>query len=373
MLRCDALIVGGGPAGSTAARALSRAGLSVLVLDKAPFPRDKPCAGWITPPVLDLLQLDVDDYRKTREFQPITGFRVGQIGQPLIESRYDHPVSYAIRRCEFDYYLLERSGAQLHLGQPLRAFEHRDKLWRINDEIETPLLIGAGGHFCPIARKLNEASESAQPLVAAQEVEFQMSPDQAARCKVDPDLPELYFCPDLNGYAWCVRKHKHLNVGLGREDPRALSSHVAQFVEQLQQQGRIPADLPARFRGHAYILYSHSRPQRVADGTLLIGDAAGLAHPRTGEGIRTAIESALLAAQTIVAAKGDYRRENLAPYSAALTRKFGPPESQDTWFAHIPMRIKQALAARLFATRWFTRRIVLDRWFLGAPATRAGA
>lgn len=366
MQHCDALIVGGGPAGSTAARALRSAGFDVIVLDKAAFPRDKTCAGWITPPVLDLLDLDVADYRKSREFQPITGFRVGRIGGPLIGSNYNRPVSYAIRRCEFDNYLLQRSGATLRLGQPLRSFKRRDNLWCINDEIESPILIGAGGHFCPIARKLNESSESTQPLVAAQEVEFEMSPDQADRCKVDANLPELYFCPDLTGYGWCVRKHNHLNVGLGREDPRALSSHVAKFVDQLKQSGRIPPDTPPKFHGHAYILYTHTRPERIADGVLLIGDAAGLAHPRTGEGIRTAIESALLAAQTILAAHGDYRRENLAPYTAALTKKLGPPESQNNWFTHIPMRIKQAIAAHLFATRWFTRKVVLDRWFLAA-------
>ncbi len=366
MIRCDALIVGGGPAGSTAARALRRAGLDVIVLDKAAFPRDKTCAGWITPPVLDLLELDVDDYRRTREFQPITGFRVGQIGGPLIESNYNRPVSFAIRRCEFDNYLLQRSGAKLQLGEPLRTFERHDNLWRINNEIETPLLIGAGGHFCPIARKLNESSEAAQPLVAAQEVEFEMSPAQAARCNVDPNLPELFFCPDLTGYGWCVRKHNHLNVGLGREDPRALSQHVARFVDQLKKSSRIPPDTPAKFHGHAYILYTHTRPQRIADGTLLIGDAAGLAHPRTGEGIRTAIESALLAAQTVISADGNYARAQLTPYTTALAKNFGPPESQNNWFAHIPLRIKQALAARLFATRWFTRKVVLDRWFLAA-------
>ena len=59
MERFDAVIVGGGPAGSTCARHLHRAGLHVVVLDRAVFPRDKVCAGWITPPVISLLELDV--------------------------------------------------------------------------------------------------------------------------------------------------------------------------------------------------------------------------------------------------------------------------------------------------------------------------
>ena len=69
MDRCDVLIVGGGPAGSTCARALRQAGLDVVVMDKAVFPRDKTCAGWITPAVIDLLALDIEDYRRQHAFQ----------------------------------------------------------------------------------------------------------------------------------------------------------------------------------------------------------------------------------------------------------------------------------------------------------------
>ena len=59
---CDVLIVGGGPAGSTCARTLQRAGLDVLIMDKSVFPRDKVCAGWITPQVVQELDFDVEDW-----------------------------------------------------------------------------------------------------------------------------------------------------------------------------------------------------------------------------------------------------------------------------------------------------------------------
>jgi flavin-dependent dehydrogenase len=119
MERCDVLIVGGGPAGSTCAWSLRRAGLDVIVMDKAAFPRDKTCAGWITPAVVDLLDLDVGAYRQQHVFQPITGFRTGLMGRPLLETYHDYAVSYGIRRCEFDDYLLRRSGARLRLEEPL--------------------------------------------------------------------------------------------------------------------------------------------------------------------------------------------------------------------------------------------------------------
>ena len=68
--RCDALIVGGGPAGSSCAWALRRAGLAVWVLDKSKFPRDKVCAGWITPPVIETLEIDRADYAAHHVLQP---------------------------------------------------------------------------------------------------------------------------------------------------------------------------------------------------------------------------------------------------------------------------------------------------------------
>ena len=79
METCDALIVGGGPAGSSCARQLRLHGMDVVVMDKAIFPREKVCAGWITPAVVEALQLDAEDYARQHVFQPITAFRTGLI------------------------------------------------------------------------------------------------------------------------------------------------------------------------------------------------------------------------------------------------------------------------------------------------------
>src|SRR6516225_8287518 len=115
MERCDVLIVGGGPAGSSCAWGLRRSGLDALVLDKQVFPRDKICGGWITPKVIKSLEIDTSDYARGRVLQPITRFRVGGIGGRPVESNYGEAVSYGIRRCEFDDFLLRRSTARLRL------------------------------------------------------------------------------------------------------------------------------------------------------------------------------------------------------------------------------------------------------------------
>jgi len=71
----DVLIVGGGPAGSSCAWKLRQAGVRTVLIDKKNFPRDKPCAGWITPQVVQALQLDIEEYKQNRTWQPIFGFR----------------------------------------------------------------------------------------------------------------------------------------------------------------------------------------------------------------------------------------------------------------------------------------------------------
>ncbi len=363
MESCEALIIGGGPAGSTCAGALTRQGLDVLVLDQKPFPRDKVCAGWITPAVLDTLQIDPADYAAGRVLQPITGFRTGMIAGAEVETRYRQNVSYGIRRCAFDHYLRPRSGARLRLGEPVRSLARRGDGWIVNGQIETPLLIGAGGHFCPVARFLGAQSRAPESVVAAKEVEFAMDTAQAQGCGVQPETPELYFCKDLKGYGWCFRKGSYLNIGLGREDRHRLSEHLDAFCDFLGHRGKIPAGIPDRFHGHAYLLHGRGVRTLYDDGVLLVGDAAGLAYPESGEGIRPAVESALLAAATLVEAGRDYRQQRLAPYQRRLHARLGTASPAED---RLPAGLQRFIGGKLLSSAWFTRHVVLDRWFLHA-------
>jgi geranylgeranyl reductase family protein len=380
---CDVLIVGGGPAGSTCAWKLRQAGLDVTILDKKTFPRDKTCAGWITPAVIETLKLDTEDYRRDHVFQPIRRFVTGTIGDDVqgctsaagagragaakpVETEYGEIVSYGIRRFEFDDYLLKRCGARLVQGEPLKSLKHDGQAWIVNGKIRAPLVIGAGGHFCPVARYLGANLGADEQIIAAQEIEFEMNAAQRAACHVAEDRPELYFCDDLKGYGWVFRKGDYLNIGLGREDNHKLAEHVTAFCDGLKNQGRIPADVPTKFHGHAYLLYPLAPRQLVDDGLLLIGDAAGLAYPQSGEGIRPAVESAILAAETVLAARRDYRRARLEPYVAHLTARFGRRLQGETPAAsgRLMQRFKQRLAHWLLRRNWFARHVVIDRWFL---------
>lgn len=367
----DAVIIGGGPAGSSTARRLSGAGLRVLVLDKNTFPRDKVCAGWITPPVVTLAELDLEQYRQGRTLQPIYRFRTGMLGEAMLTTHYNEVISYGILRSEFDNYLLRRSGAELQLGEPLGAVQRDGAGWLVNGTIRTPLLIGAGGHACPLARRLNpladitnrNSNNTSGAVVVAQEAEFALNPSQLVHCRVERDTPELYFLPELDGYGWCVRKGDYLNIGLGRTHNQKLGAYVDWFRSYLIEQGRVPADIPTAFRGHAYRLASGlASRQVVADGVMLVGDAVGLAYPQSGEGIRTAIESGRLAARTAIEAKGDYRQENLQAYGQQLHAHYGRRSNEKQ--PHLPPAMRHFLAHRLLSNRYLTRHILLNSWFL---------
>jgi len=141
------LIVGGGPAGSAAARELVARGVDVLVLDKESFPRLKLCAGWITPEVLRDLELDPKTYpHRFLTFERMKihvkglGFRVAS-------------VQHSIRRFEFDSWLLQRSGAPV-VQHTVRNIRAETDGYVIDDEFRAKYLIGAGGTRCPVYRSL---------------------------------------------------------------------------------------------------------------------------------------------------------------------------------------------------------------------------
>jgi menaquinone-9 beta-reductase len=366
MERVDVLVVGGGPAGSSAAFGLRDSGLRVRVMDRADFPRDKTCAGWVTPPVFRALGLEPKDYAaEGRTLQPLRGFQVGRLGGAASRVRTPGVISYGIRRCEFDTFLLRRCGAELRTGEPVRSVERRADGWLVNGAVHARLLVGAGGHFCPVARAL-DAGPGKEVPIAAQELELELGEAEPA---LDAEVPEIWFCADLGGYGWAFRKGRFLNVGLGRRGGEGLAEHVQAFLAELRRTGRIPADWDGRVHGHAYHTYGTTRRPLVASGAVLVGDAAGLAYPKSGEGIRPAVESGLLLARALAGAGDPAAPEALARYEASLVARLGArgPRASEP----VP-RWQAALAGRLFALPWFARRVVVERWFLNQHVPALG-
>ncbi len=168
------------------------------------------------------------------------------------------------------------------------------------------------------------------------------------------------------------RKGRFLNVGLGRRGAHRLADELRAFLRWLAEREKLPPTLRNAVRGHAYVLYDESRRPLVAEGVALVGDSAGLAWPRSGEGIRPAVESGLLLAQALRGARAPDDSAALARYERAVLARFGPRRRGPGLAALLPDALAGPLAGRLFAWPRFAREVVVKRWFLHAelPALR---
>lgn len=307
MRSADVLIVGAGPAGSTCAWKLRRAGLDVVVLDRAAFPRTKLCAGWITPQVVDDLELDIDAY----PHRFLTFERLECHWKSLRFRK--KTTQHSIRRFEFDDYLLKRSGAELATHK-VKRIERRDDEFVIDDLFCGRFLVGAGGTACPVYRQyFHDRSPRAKPLqIATFEQEF-------AYDWGNDDCILWFFDDGLPGYAWYVPKADgYINIGLGgradkiKTQSMRVQDYWARFTKKLDGLGLV-TDVDFDPSGYSY--YVRGSVDTVRQGNaFIIGDAVGLASVDMGEGIGPAVRSALLAAEAILE-KADYRLHALERYS----------------------------------------------------------
>jgi geranylgeranyl reductase family protein len=364
----DAIVVGGGPGGSTTAWRLAQAGVRTLVLDAAVFPRVKICAGWVTPAALADVEIDPETYPRT--IQPFTACRLAFAGA-CHETRWQRPASYGILRREFDHYLLERAaaaGADVRCGVRVGAVTVTGRGARVvtaRGEFEAPVVVGAGGHHCPVARSLGRISER-EEVVVAQESETRLTSAQMARLSHFMDAPELYVEPDLRGYGWYFPKRDWVNIGIGCTggSDGSLPQRREALVEALRASGRLPADLPiAPFKGHAYVVRRQAPRQITGPRFCLVGDAAGLARDLSGEGIGPAIRSGRLAAEAVSAFLR--RGVPLDGYAGEIVRLYG--RGEPGWLgrrlARLPDAVARTTVRLVLGAGAARRRIVFDTIF----------
>lgn len=292
MRSCDVLIIGGGPAGSAAARELTRHGVDVLVLDKETFPRLKLCAGWITPEVVRDLEMDVATY--PHRFMTFERLHIHVKGLHLKVASVQH----SIRRFEFDAWLLERSGAPV-VQHTVRNIRAEAGGYVIDDEYRCRYLIGAGGTRCPVYRtlfrELNPRVSELQTVTLEHEIEYDWK---------DPTCHLWFFEKGLPGYSWYVpKKNGWLNVGIGGMAERMkanggdIKHHWNRFISTLDR-SLAPG---AHYEPTGYSYFLRGRVEVVRrDNAFITGDAAGLATRDMAEGIGPAIRSGVRAAKSIL-------------------------------------------------------------------------
>ncbi len=296
----DAIIVGGGPAGSTCASVLSGAGVHTLLLDRAHFPRVKLCAGWMSPPIWDILRISPNEY-------PGGLWKWNTVHIHFRGNKYTvQSGGYFIRRYEFDAFLLGRSNVQIMEGYHVSQIERDpDGFWVIDRQFRAKYLIGAGGSHCPVARTLFPKPENLP--CGTQEREFEGDLGEIAACRAGKDgEPEILLHDDMKGYSWNVPKGQWLNVGTGTKVAREVIpawNKARAFFEDPAMAGTLPPSsrpMLDKMKGHGYVVFN---PKHLAacqaNDVFLVGDALGLAQPLTGEGILPAVLSGKLCAEAI--------------------------------------------------------------------------
>ena len=315
MIKTDVLIIGGGPGGAACAWRLRRNNVACIILDQQTFPRPKPCAGWITPEVVQDLELNPSDY--PHGFTTFTSFQVSIRGFKFKLRTRQH----AIRRYEFDDWQVHRAGAPI-LAHSVKTITQVQDGYEIDGEYFARFLVGAGGTNCPVYRTLfrTTSPRPKEVLIVAQEEEFPYAYTDG-RC-------QLWFLENrLPGYAWYIPKSNgYINVGVGgkAEELKAngdtLKNHWNLLVEKLDRLGLVQGH-DYKPSGHSYYL-RHKLPEVRRDNAFIVGDAAGLATLDMGEGISPAIKSGLLAAEAIIHGS-DYSVASISRYSLRSLLRLG--------------------------------------------------
>jgi geranylgeranyl reductase family protein len=367
MAAYDAVIVGGGPAGATAARLLAIGGARVCLLEGARVPRPKPCGGALSPRVLTHLPDGVESLVRTRIRRAVFTYR---LARPF-EIASDAPMGYLVRRDAFDAWLLgcaAAAGATVRDGSPVRAVEREPGgvSVRVADEVlRAPIVIGADGPHSLVAA----ACFPPRPPLVLLGLHAEVPRDRVEE-KVHVDLGAY-----PGGYAWAFPGGDRVNVGvMGKASHgRALRQAWTAFGRRtgLLPPGTDPAPVAAP------VAAASLRGPWAGPGALLVGDAGRLVDPFLGEGIFGAIRSGTLAAEALLAEPEPARAA--ATYDAAVASQLWPDlmaAGRVAWLFHrLPGGWYRALSRRPAALQRYVAVMTGEQpytGFLGVVRARLG-
>ena len=307
----DAVVIGAGPAGSVTAIHLARGGARVLLLDKATFPRDKPCGGGLT--LRAVRQLPVDPAPVVEHEVDRMAFRLGWHSHFERKGKRG-PFVLMTQRRRLDNYLVEQAveaGAEFHDGVKVTVSTEPELSVRFDGrEIQPQILVGADGANGTTAKALGLGG----PIVHGVAYEGNAPFEEKYRGLA---VIELGTIP--GGYGWIFPKGDHVNVGVGgweAEGPK-LRVHLAELCRRHE----VDADSLESVRGHRLPLRRQGFvPARGR--TLLVGDAAGLVDPLTGDGMYEAFVSARLGAEAALDVLAG-QAEAVEPYTERLAKALG--------------------------------------------------
>ena len=311
---CDAIVVGAGPGGSTAAYNLARAGADVLLLDRAGFPRDKPCGGGVLTSAVRLLPYSLDPVTE----RTITSFRVRYKRSWEFEHHFPEPLAIMTQRSRLDAYMAEqalRAGADFRDGSPVRQIDQTMVKLANGDVHRAGVIIAADGANGIVRRSLGLPRLRG---AVALEGNASRAEQEAGRRWSDAVGLELGSMP--GGYGWVFPKADHCNVGLGGFP--SVASKLRDELARYTDSESFDANALTELRGH-HLPLREPDSALVSEAVAFVGDAAGLIDPLSGEGIGNAIRSAQLVAEAALAyLSGD--ADDLSVYQRSIEAEIEP-------------------------------------------------
>ena len=316
-MKYDVIVVGAGPAGSTTARECAERGLSVLLLDKAEFPRDKPCGGAITVRASKLLPFSIEPVVE----RAITDVHLTHKQANGFSRHSDDRLAGMTQRRNFDMLLLEKaveSGIVLKERATVRQVSRDTTEVHVstNDETFTASVLVAADGANGKTAQMSGIQQSFWQQVA---LEGNITPAAGI-----PDQWQTSFGLDVGGmpggYGWVFPKGDHLNIGIGGW--RYVGPELRENLNRLTKFYGYDFDDMWGLRGH-YLTIRKPESPLVDGNVVLVGDAAGLVDPMTDEGIYSAIWSGQSAARNIADYVGG-ETSNLLNYKRDLESELIP-------------------------------------------------
>lgn len=354
------IVVGGGPSGAMAARQLALAGVETLLIDKAAFPRVKPCGGGLSAKVKRLLGPELWPQGARGLRGAVIVLREG--GEPLaIEAKEGFLLGWVAKRAEMDQRLLaaaQGAGVRVTTGEEVLALEK--ERWRLKVRTSCGIhraqwVIGADGVGSSVGRWLRgDPPWERLPALVADVYGAGTSP------VMDQGWALWDFTAVPWGYGWVFPREDGFSVGIASmRRVSGLLGYFWRFVGTQMAKARLEGISP---RGH--LVPRGGRSSRIwGNGVILVGDAAGLADPFHGEGIPFAIESGITAADCLAnVLKGD--AADLSAYGRWVRHVVDIPFRFGrilAWmFYRDPAAIERLLRASPGALLW------LQRWMAGS-------
>lgn len=295
MRQVDLVVMGGGPAGSSAARMAAARGLSVVLVDKAAFPRDKLCGGLLSGRTAAQIRAVFGQPMQGALFQFRQDFMFSWKNKPFTQGVSEIPLHLTMRR-DFDLWLLDQAraaGVAVHEAERGAdpGLDRRVLRLTSGEEIGWRALIGADGVNSAVAKALFGAAFDRASIGFTLEAEIPY--DQSLRGDDQPIQVDFGGIPW--GYAWSFPKRRTVTLGLGAVESRA-GDFKARMAALMKAHVKDPSAI--HVKGH-FIPFGNFRAVPGRDRVILAGDAAGLVDPLTGEGIAYAMESGAWAANSV--------------------------------------------------------------------------